>query len=101
MHKMGKRKPFPRTEALAPGKQRRRGTSARMLASALSARTKGNGTLAGTSWSGAETDAVCLLTFSQNEFTLWEEVTQEYITRDNGKTLTLTVVTASITMIQK
>ena len=34
-------------------------------------------------------------------FTLREEVTQEYITRVNGKPLTLTVGTASITMIQK
>lgn len=44
---------------------------------------------------------MCLLAFTRNEFTLREEVTQEYITRDNGKTLTLTVGTASITMIQK
>ena len=72
-----------------------------MLALALSARTKGNGIFAGKSWSGAETGTVCLLAFTRNEFTLREEVTQEYITRDNGETLTLTVGTASITMSQK
>ena len=100
----------------------------------LSACTKGNDTLAGTAWSGAETGAVYLLTFTQNEFTFMEEVSRQYITGDyiyeppvvtlvvkhkydpdgkvwsgggnvtgrvNGKKLTLTVGTSSVTFIQK
>ncbi len=100
----------------------------------LSACTKSNDTLVGTSWSGAETGAVYLLTFTQNEFTFTEEVSRQYITGDyiyeppvvtlvvkhkydpdgkvwsgggnvkgrvNGKKLTLTVGTSSVTFIQK
>lgn len=48
----------------------------------LSACTKESETLSGTSWSGAETGALYLLTFTQNEFTFTDEVSRQYITGD-------------------